>query len=81
MVEYDLIIRNGTIVDGSRFDKLGMKYDTPVHANDIPGGERRLIRQPVGLHYTLLNSVVTFEDGTCSGALPGKLLRSTDVAA
>jgi N-acyl-D-aspartate/D-glutamate deacylase len=63
------------------FDKLGMKYATPVYAKDFPGGERRLIQQPVGLHYTLVNGVVTFEDGTCSGALPGKLLRSTEVAA
>jgi N-acyl-D-aspartate/D-glutamate deacylase len=63
------------------FDKLGMQYDTPVYANDFPGGERRLIQKPVGLHYTLVNGVVTFEDGNCSGALPGKLLRSTEVSA
>jgi N-acyl-D-aspartate/D-glutamate deacylase len=57
-----------------------MKYDTLVCENDFPGGERRLIQQPVGLHYTFVNGVVTFEDETCSGALPGKLLRSTNVA-
>jgi len=49
--------------------------------NDFPGSERRLIQQPVGLHHTtFVDGVVTFKDGICSGALPGKLLRSTDVA-
>ena len=73
MVEYGLIVDD--------FDKLGMMYDTPVYANDFPGGERRLIQKPVGLRYTLVNGVVTCEDGNCSGALPGKLLRSTGVTA
>jgi len=35
----------------------------------------------LGYRYTLVNSVMTFEEGDCTGALPGKLLRSTDVAA
>jgi N-acyl-D-aspartate/D-glutamate deacylase len=68
MVEYDL-------------DTLGMKYAAPVYSNDFPSGERRLIQKPVGLLHTLVNGRETFEDGTCTNALPGKLLRSTDVAA
>jgi N-acyl-D-aspartate/D-glutamate deacylase len=56
MTEYDLIIRNGTILDGTRL---------PAYRADL----------------AILNGVVTFEEGNCTGALPGKLLRSTDVAA
>jgi len=84
MAEYDLVIRNGTIVDGTRLpdlDKLGFLSDTPVYENDFPGGERRIIQKSKGYRYTLVNGVVTFEEGNCTGALPGKLLRSTDVAA
>jgi N-acyl-D-aspartate/D-glutamate deacylase len=50
-------------------------------ANDFPGGERRLTQKSVGLHYTLVNGVVTFEDENCTNALPGRLLRSSQVVA
>jgi len=58
-------------------EELGYVYDRPVYAHDFPGGERRLIQKPRGLRYTLVNSTMTFEDNTCTGALPGKLLRSS----
>ena len=58
-------------------EELGYVYDKPVYAHDFPGGERRLIQKPRGLRYTLVNGTVTFEENTCTGALPGKLLRSS----
>lgn len=60
-------------------DELGFVYDHPVYASDFPGGERRIIQQPKGIRYTLVNGQVTFEENQCSGALPGKLLRSYDM--
>ena len=60
-------------------DKIGMLYDKPVYANDFPGGERRMIQKPTGLRYTLVNGAVTFEGDSCTGVLPGKLLRSYDM--
>ena len=48
---------------------------------DMERGERRIIQKSKGYRYTLVNGVVTFEEGNRTGALPGKLLRSTDVAA
>jgi N-acyl-D-aspartate/D-glutamate deacylase len=62
-------------------DRLGFVHDHPVYANDFPGGERRIIQKPTGLRFTIVNGTVTFEENTCTGALPGKLLRSTDPAA
>lgn len=58
-----------------------MMYNAPDYTNDFPGGERRLIQKPVGLYYTLVNGVVTFEDGKCTNVLPGRLLRSSQVTA
>ena len=58
-------------------DKLGL--DTPSYASDFPGGERRLIQKAKGYRYTIVNGVVTFEESRCTGALPGKLLRSYDM--
>jgi N-acyl-D-aspartate/D-glutamate deacylase len=60
-------------------EELGYVYDKPVYANDFPGGERRLIQKPKGLRYILVNGIVTFEENKCTGALPGKLLRSYDM--
>ena len=60
-------------------DKLGFEYDKPRFETDFPGGERRLVQKPTGLRYTLVNGTVTFEGNECSGALPGKLLRSCDM--
>ena len=59
-------------------EKLGYLYDKAVYANDFPGGERRLVQKATGLRYTIVNGTVTFEDHNCTGALPGKLLRSYD---
>ena len=60
-------------------EELGFVYDKPVYATDFPGGERRLIQKPTGLRYTIVNGAVTFEGNSCTGALPGKLLRSYDM--
>lgn len=60
-------------------NELGFKHERPIYANDFPGGERRIIQKPRGLRYTIVNGTVTFEENTCTGSLPGKLLRSYDM--
>ena len=60
-------------------DKLGYVYDRPIYANDFPGGERRKVQKPTGIRYILVNGGVTFQDNQCTGATPGKLLRSYDM--
>ena len=59
-------------------EELGFLHKRPVYANDFPGGERRVVQKATGLRYTIVNGAVTFEGTECSGALPGKLLRSYD---
>ena len=60
-------------------EELGYVYDRAIYEHDFPGGERRLIQKPRGLRYTIVNGTVTFEGNDCTGALPGKLLRSYDM--
>jgi N-acyl-D-aspartate/D-glutamate deacylase len=43
--------------------------------NDFPGGEWRRVQQATGYKAIMVNGEVTFEDGECTGATPGKLLR------
>ena len=60
-------------------DELGYVHDKPTYAHDFPGGEWRRMQKPTGMRYILVNGAVTFESNTCTGALPGKLLRSYDM--
>ena len=59
--------------------ELGFLYEKPIFATDFPGGERRVVQKPTGLRYTIVNGTVTFQGNDCTGALPGKLLRSYDM--
>lgn len=62
-------------------DKLGYVHDRPIYANDFPGNERRFVQKPKGLRYVLVNGGVTFQENQCTGALPGKLLRSYEMVS
>jgi N-acyl-D-amino-acid deacylase len=44
--------------------------------NDVPGGDWRRVRRASGYRWTIVNGQVTFEDGECTGATPGRLLRN-----
>ena len=43
--------------------------------HDPPAGEWRRVQRAEGYRWILVNGEVTFEDGECTGATPGKLLR------
>ena len=43
--------------------------------HDLPGGEWRRVQRAKGYQQIIVNGQVTFEDGDCTGATPGQLLR------
>jgi N-acyl-D-amino-acid deacylase len=47
---------------------------------DLPDGDWRRVQKADGYNYLIVNGQVTFEDGKCTGVLPGKMLRSYDMA-
>ncbi len=47
----------------------------PAHEPSFEGNEWRYVEKAEGYRYTLVNGEVTFVDGVCTGAIPGKLLR------
>jgi len=55
------------------FDKLNVGPIEIVH--DLPGDEWRRVQRSEGYKWIIVNGQVTFQDGTCTGAIPGKLLR------
>jgi len=48
---------------------------------DLPDGDWRRVQKADGYDYLIVNGQVTFDHGNCTGALPGKMLRSYDTAA
>ena len=42
---------------------------------DYPAGEWRLVQKAKGYDYIIVNGIITFIDGECTQATPGKLLR------
>lgn len=49
-------------------------------AYDLPGGEWRRIQQAIGYRAIMVNGEITFENGECTGATPGKILRKGQAA-
>ncbi|MGE4089793.1 MAG: amidohydrolase family protein [Candidatus Binatia bacterium] len=43
--------------------------------HDFPGGEWRRVQRAKGYHANIVNGEMTFADGKCTGATPGRLLR------
>jgi N-acyl-D-aspartate/D-glutamate deacylase len=55
-------------------DKLNIKPREIVR--DVPPNDWRRVQKAEGYRWIMVNGQVTFEDGNCSGAHPGKLLRN-----
>ncbi len=71
-------LREGWAADIVAYDLNGLGIEPDwigevVH--DFPGGEWRRIQRAKGYHAIVVNGEVTFQDGKCTGATPGKLLR------
>jgi N-acyl-D-amino-acid deacylase len=47
--------------------------------HDLPAGEWRVAQRAEGYRWTIVNGEITFEDGRCTGATPGRLLRNRQV--
>jgi N-acyl-D-aspartate/D-glutamate deacylase len=87
---YDLLIRNGSVVDGSglpryradigvvdgRIAAIGrIREGAREVVHDLPTGSRRLVQRATGFAATVVNGQVLLRDGKHTGALPGRLLR------
>lgn len=73
-------LREGMPADIVVYDmeKLGVRPLETIR--DLPDGDWRRVQKADGYRYTIVNGRITFEDGTCTGARPGKVLRSYDMA-
>ena len=68
-------IREGAPADLVIYDLERLALTPQEKAYDFPEGEWRRVRKAIGYRWIMVNGVPTFEDGVCTNATPGKLLR------
>ena len=68
-------LREGLAADVVVYDLDKLAVGPIEIVEDLPAGEWRRVRRAEGYRWTLVNGQVIFEDGKCTGATPGRLLR------
>jgi N-acyl-D-aspartate/D-glutamate deacylase len=70
-------LREGAPADVVVYDLENLKItpERPKIVHDFPGGEWRRVQYAEGYRWIMVNGEVTFEDGKCTNATPGRLLR------
>ncbi|MGH8666438.1 MAG: N-acyl-D-amino-acid deacylase family protein [Burkholderiales bacterium] len=71
------LVRQGCIADLNVFDPATIAPQMPTIEYDLPTGARRLKQKSNGILATVIAGKVAFRGGEHTGALGGKLLRST----
>jgi N-acyl-D-amino-acid deacylase len=74
-------LREGMPADIIIYDQAKLSVKPSERLRDLPDGDWRRVQKAEGYRYTLINGEVTFEDGVCTGALPGQVLRSSDIGS
>jgi N-acyl-D-amino-acid deacylase len=73
------LLRPGMAADVFVFDPATIDLEKPEQANDLPEGAPRYIQHARGIRYTIVNGSVLMQNGSHTGAYPGKVLRSQAV--
>lgn len=72
------VLAEGAAADVVVYDLQKLAIDPPWIGSiehDLPAGEWRRVQRAVGYKNIIVNGEITFEDGNCTGATPGRLLR------
>jgi len=69
------LVREGLAADLMIYDLDALRVGPVEIVNDLPAGEWRRVQRAEGYRWIMVNGQVTFEDGKCTGATPGRLLR------
>jgi N-acyl-D-amino-acid deacylase len=68
-------LREGAPADIIVYDYDALRSLPPERLHDFPADDWRLAQKAEGYRLTIVNGEVTFEDGECTNATPGALLR------
>ncbi len=75
------LLKPGYHADICLFDPKTIGSDPPVFVDDLPAGGRRLIARAKGIVATFVHGVQVMREGQETGALPGRVIRSTEAQA
>jgi len=70
------LLRPGMAADVFVFDPAAIDLEPPEQVNDLPEGAPRYIQHARGIRYSIVNGSVLMDNGSHTGAYPGKVLRS-----
>jgi N-acyl-D-amino-acid deacylase len=73
-------LREGMAADIVIYDNNTVKSLPSEILYDLPANEWRRVQKAEGYRHILVNGVETFQDGNCTGATPGALLRNGQAA-
>ena len=73
-------LREGMPADIVVYDLEKLNLRPTETVRDLPDGDWRRVRRADGYRHIIVNGKVTFENNVCTGALPGKMLRSNEQA-
>ena len=68
-------LREGAPADVLVYDLEALRILPSERLHDFPADDWRLVQKAEGYRAIIVNGRVTFEDGVCTGATPGQLLR------
>jgi N-acyl-D-aspartate/D-glutamate deacylase len=72
------VLRPGAFADLNVIDLDELTLHQPEFVHDFPGGAGRYVQGSSGYEYSVVNGQVFMDHGEHTGALAGRLLRSTD---
>ena len=70
------VIAEGMKADINVIDLNSINVNEPTYVHDLPTGAARWVQGVEGYRLTMCSGVVTFENGTATGKLPGHLVRN-----
>jgi N-acyl-D-aspartate/D-glutamate deacylase len=70
----------GRKADLNVIDAARLQLELPELVFDLPAGAKRLIQRARGYEATIVAGTVTFREGESTGALPGRLVRGSQIA-
>lgn len=69
------VIKVGACADVLAFDEARIGPRLPTVETDLPGGARRLVQKADGIHATIVNGELAFENGVSTGAFAGQVIK------
>ena len=74
------VLAPGMKADVNVIDFEALALPRPEMRYDLPAGGKRLVQRAEGYRYTIVSGEVVIEDGTATGATPGRLVRGAQPA-